>query len=99
MAKKIALGKGIASLIQETPNEILSQSLKDLDKKEGVKKSDSEMENSPCLIDISTIEANPGQPRKIFKEKETVLVNRHRNVSYQHYNITSRISRGRIRHQ
>lgn len=68
MAKKIALGKGIASLIQETPNEILSQSLKDLDKKDG--KKEMEIDNSPCLIDISAIEANPGQPRKIFKEKE-----------------------------
>ncbi len=68
MAKKIALGKGIASLIQETPNEILSQSLKDLDKADG--KKESEMENSPCLVDINSIVANPGQPRKIFKEKD-----------------------------
>jgi len=68
MAKKIALGKGIASLIQETPNEILSQSLKDLDKAEG--KKESEMENNPCLVDINSIVANPGQPRKIFKEKD-----------------------------
>lgn len=70
MAKKIALGKGIASLIQETPNEILSQSLKDLDKGEGKKAKETEIDNSPCLVDINTIEANPGQPRKIFKEKE-----------------------------
>jgi ParB family chromosome partitioning protein len=68
MAKKIALGKGIASLIQETPNEILSQSLKGLDKKEE-KKSILE-EGSSLLIDINSIKANPGQPRKIFKEKE-----------------------------
>ncbi|MBK23838.1 MAG: chromosome partitioning protein ParB [Halobacteriovorax sp.] len=68
MAKKIALGKGIASLIQETPNEILSQSLKDLDKADG--KKESEMENNPCLVDINSIVANPGQPRKIFKEKD-----------------------------
>lgn len=68
MAKKIALGKGIASLIQETPNEILSQSLKDIDKAEG--KKENEIDNSPCLIDINTIEPNSGQPRKIFKEKE-----------------------------
>jgi hypothetical protein len=27
MAKKVALGKGIASLIQDTPNEILKASL------------------------------------------------------------------------
>ncbi|MFT6068730.1 MAG: ParB family chromosome partitioning protein [Bacteriovoracaceae bacterium] len=73
MAKKIALGKGIASLIQETPNEILSQSLKDLDKtvenKETKPKNITE-DSSPLLIDINTIVANPGQPRKIFKEKD-----------------------------
>ena len=50
MAKKIALGKGIASLIQETPNQILSQSLKDLDKEQG--KKESEIDNSHYLIDI-----------------------------------------------
>lgn len=68
MAKKIALGKGIASLIQETPNEILSQSLKNLETKE--KEISEVMDGSPCLVDINSIEANPGQPRKIFKEKD-----------------------------
>ncbi len=73
MAKKIALGKGIASLIQETPNEILSQSLKDLDKqteKKETKSNNVTEDSSPLLIDINTIVANPGQPRKIFKEKD-----------------------------
>ena len=73
MAKKIALGKGIASLIQETPNEILSQSLKDLDKqvdKKETKSNNNNEDSSPLLIDINSIVANPGQPRKIFKEKD-----------------------------
>lgn len=72
MAKKIALGKGIASLIQETPNQILSQSLKDLDTKqvkEG-KRTQEEIDNSTSMVDINSIVANPGQPRKIFKEKD-----------------------------
>lgn len=69
MAKKIALGKGIASLIQETPNEILSQSLKEIGKAEEVK-TGKEIDHSPSMVDINSIVANPGQPRKIFKEKE-----------------------------
>lgn len=70
MAKKIALGKGIASLIQETPNQILSQGLKGLGQGEVSAKRNSQIENSPLLVDIDSITANPGQPRKIFKEKE-----------------------------
>lgn len=71
MAKKLALGKGIASLIQETPNQILSQSLKSKKSSEDTSKALSEkIENSPFLIDVSLIETNPSQPRKIFKEKD-----------------------------
>jgi ParB family chromosome partitioning protein len=69
MAKKVALGKGIASLIQDSPNEILKASLKEEIKKE--KQPEPQVaEAGPALIDISTIQTNPNQPRKIFKEKE-----------------------------
>jgi len=69
MAKKIALGKGIASLIQETPNQILEKTLKDEVEKE-VKEATSKSDYTPYLIDISQIKTNPNQPRKIFKEQE-----------------------------
>lgn len=68
MAKKIALGKGIASLIQDNPSEVIMQT------KEKIKKEDEKQESkdnhTPYLIDIDQIEANPNQPRKIFKQKE-----------------------------
>ncbi len=69
MAKKLALGKGIASLIQDSPNEILKASLAD---REVVEKKETkvEVEAGPALIDINEIKANPNQPRKIFKEKD-----------------------------
>ncbi len=63
MAKKIALGKGIASLIQETPNELLKANLTE-------KENNKEVETSPSSVPIGSIEPNPNQPRKIFKEKE-----------------------------
>lgn len=67
MAKKIALGKGIASLIQETPNQILAQSLKEETKEAELNSEDG---NSAYMISISQIKTNPNQPRKIFKERE-----------------------------
>lgn len=70
MAKKIALGKGIASLIQETPNEILKQSLKTLEETEAREKITRDIANGPLMVPIAKIKANPGQPRKIFKEKD-----------------------------
>ncbi|MBT3584358.1 MAG: ParB/RepB/Spo0J family partition protein [Halobacteriovoraceae bacterium] len=66
MAKKIALGKGIASLIQETPNEILRTTLETERKKLASEKQNE----GPLLVEISEIHPNPNQPRKIFKEKE-----------------------------
>ncbi len=70
----MALGKGIASLIQETPNEILAKKLKnDISttpaKKEVVKEQPKE-ESAPYLISVDQIKTNPNQPRKIFKDKE-----------------------------
>lgn len=73
MAKKIALGKGIASLIQETPNQLLAKQLKDeLDRQDQMAAATvkTEIVNTPLLIDVSRIKANPSQPRKIFKEKD-----------------------------
>jgi len=77
MAKKLALGKGIASLIQDSPNEILKASLSasEIEKKEVKNKEDKKAEKvvieaGPALIDINEIKANPNQPRKIFKEKD-----------------------------
>lgn len=70
MAKKIALGKGIASLIQETPNEILKQSLKTAEEAAAKASAKEVVATGPMLVPVSKIKANPGQPRKIFKEKE-----------------------------
>lgn len=73
MAKKLALGKGIASLIQDSPNEILKASLSDhvTEKKEDKKEAEAaKVEVGPALIVINEIKANPNQPRKIFKEKD-----------------------------
>ncbi len=69
MAKKIALGKGIASLINETPNDLLKASLAHPGQQ-------AEQEEKPIremgslMININTIKANPNQPRKVFKDKE-----------------------------
>ena len=73
MAKKVALGKGIASLIQDTPNEILKASLNETKKNEAPKveaKKEELGEQGPVQIAITEIHPNPNQPRKIFKEKE-----------------------------
>lgn len=74
MAKKVALGKGIASLIQEGSHpSVNSKSLDSLkeamigDENKSTNRNDFE---SPLMISISEIKTNPNQPRKIFKEKE-----------------------------
>ena len=74
MVKKIALGKGIASLLQETPNQILRSSLAEKDSKndetEPEKESTQQTESSSgyLSVSISDIITNPEQPRKIFDE-------------------------------
>ena len=68
MAKKMALGKGIASLIKETPNEILSQQLKESSISVDLGKENKAI--NPEMVDINLVIPNPNQPRKIFKEKE-----------------------------
>lgn len=78
MAKKLALGKGMASLIKSTPNQLLAESLKTEAEETTTAKSKTktgtkkkvELEHSPLLIDVKTIITNPNQPRKIFKDKE-----------------------------
>ena len=69
MVKKIALGKGIASLISDTPSEVITNAIKEnfLDED---KDSAARDNNGTLLVNIKQIVANPNQPRKIFKEKE-----------------------------
>lgn len=64
MTKKVALGKGIASLIKQNPSQILSPSLTFKD--EGNK----EIEKGVILVDVASIHSNPYQPRRIFKERD-----------------------------
>ncbi len=75
MAKKIALGKGIGSLISGANNDSVLGSLKNkmaidesYDSKTTV--SSTTVETQPSMIEISQIKTNPNQPRKIFKDKE-----------------------------
>lgn len=67
MAKKIALGKGIASLLQDSTSQtVVAQTYAQHFEKE----PEVRIETSPLLVDISAIKTNPNQPRKIFKEKD-----------------------------
>jgi len=69
MAKKVALGKGLASLIPagaEIANNIATED--QLGKKREV--AVQEANYSPYMVNVKTIRPNPNQPRKIFKEKD-----------------------------
>jgi len=74
MAKKIALGKGIASLLQDaSPQSNVAQSYSahyDAPVVPQEKEIEIRYENTPLLVDINSIKTNPNQPRKIFKDKE-----------------------------
>lgn len=73
MAKKIALGKGIASLIQDSPSEVIKEAKAQLEKTmrtEDRVRTREELETNPYLVDVTEIRPNPNQPRKIFKQKE-----------------------------
>jgi ParB family chromosome partitioning protein len=75
MAKKIALGKGIGSLISGANNDAVLGSLKNKMAIDGVEENTTPtkkevVETQPSMIEISTIKTNPNQPRKIFKDKE-----------------------------
>ena len=73
--QKLALGKGIASLLQtNTHNEVemdiegfkeavIQQTRSPRDNKEGY-----EMQRTPYLVGLEGIKVNPYQPRKVFKE-------------------------------
>ena len=67
MAKKLALGKGIASLIQAPHNEIVTQTLKN---NFAEQEKSSHSFTGTMFVDINKIAVNSVQPRKIFKEKE-----------------------------
>ncbi len=64
MVKRNALGKGIESLIQKTPQEILSNSLR------MPETENHSFEQQPHMVSLEQIYANPDQPRKIFKEQD-----------------------------
>ena len=80
MAKKLALGKGIASLLQDaTPATVVNQTYnshygsndqKDASSAPVEKEIEIRYENSPLMVNVNAIKTNPNQPRKIFKEKE-----------------------------
>lgn len=67
MAKKIALGKGIASLLQDSTSQtVVAQTYS----QHFEQSPEVKIENSPLMVDVSSIKTNPNQPRKIFKEKD-----------------------------
>ena len=77
MGKKLALGKGIASLLQETPNQILRSNLSDFESSKdsgnsvnsfGTSNQQKDFEIESSSIEIERIKTNPEQPRKIFDE-------------------------------
>ena len=77
MAKKIALGKGIASLLQDAaPAPVVNNTYNAHFGSENApavpveKEIEIRVENTPLLVDIGAIKTNPNQPRKIFKEKD-----------------------------
>lgn len=77
MAKKIALGKGIASLLQDaTPQAVVNQTYNNHYGNQETpdvpveREIEIRYENTPLLVDIGSIKTNPNQPRKIFKEKD-----------------------------
>ena len=68
MAKKMALGKGIASLIDTgVSNPILAKA--NLEREER-RITNNNIETNPSMLAITSIITNPNQPRKIFKEEE-----------------------------
>lgn len=68
MATQVKLGKGIASLIQDTPVAAQQAAIKA--KLEEKPKKEMMADGNALMIDISSIKMNSHQPRKIFKEKE-----------------------------
>lgn len=78
MAKKLALGKGIASLLHDAaPATVVNQTYNSHFGKDDQstppqleREVEIRIENTPLLVDVGSIKTNPNQPRKIFKEKD-----------------------------
>lgn len=82
MAKKVALGKGIASLIgnsndresDESRNASIMMNANNEMSEKAVERVEvriqKEIVNTPLLVSVGEIKTNPHQPRKIFKEKD-----------------------------
>lgn len=79
MAKKLALGKGIASLLHDAaPATVVNQTYsshfgtpQEAAPAAPVEKEiEIRYENTPLMVDVGAIKTNPNQPRKIFKEKD-----------------------------
>jgi ParB family chromosome partitioning protein len=71
MVKKIALGKGIASLLQDSTSQtVVAQTYSQHFEREVERETVVKIENSPLMVDVNAIKTNPNQPRKIFKEKD-----------------------------
>ncbi|EQC43401.1 ParB/RepB/Spo0J family partition protein [Bacteriovorax sp. Seq25_V] len=74
MAKKMALGKGIASLIDsQASNPFLqAKSKMEMDSQASTNttvQAEKKEDASPYMVSIDQIKTNPNQPRKIFKEE------------------------------
>ena len=72
MAKKIALGKGIASLLQDaTPQAVVNQTYnnhygnQETPDVPAEREIEIRYENTPLLVDIGSIKTNPNQPRNL----------------------------------
>lgn len=75
MAKKMALGKGMASLLDNgVNNSVLNKAKAAMDMGDVAKPaqtiSKQTIETNPSMVDVSQIITNPNQPRKIFKEEQ-----------------------------
>lgn len=69
MARK-ALGKGIGSLIKETPQkEVVAKAVKNEQPKSEAPAAPVE-QTSPYMIAVTEIKPNPNQPRRIFKSSD-----------------------------
>lgn len=70
MARKIALGRGMASLIQDTPNQILARSLVGGEEGPDGGEEGGGREGASVMVPIEEVRPNPKQPRKTFPEKD-----------------------------
>ena len=73
--QKLALGKGIASLLETNAHEVDIEGFKEAviqqtnqGRKDGLR--DHKMEGTPYMVALKNISVNPYQPRKMFREGE-----------------------------